>query len=257
MHSHTPLCHTRCKSAVRLGVALSGIMLCLPQLCFGAEDVDLTVGTLIDMAAAVMPLIYVMVALFIALMAGNAVSLISVWQLPSDGYWRKLGELLDANDYTALRTLSGSHPKCIVGRSVCAGIKNGADGHHYLDKSAVLASFQALADKFYLSPRALKAFGLIVLLVCIWGLGAELVRFYTVLYERMAVVVGNYPFRKLFQEGSARLMVLAMGGLSVSVAALISGFVFSGAVRAILIRKTSVLVQLLSEENHGSIRFES
>lgn len=223
-------------------VALAMGLLLAPPPCRAADTDALTVGALIRSAGGVPLVLYLLIAIFILLMAVNAANLVLAWQLVpclnDDAANRRL-------DPGRLRDL----PLAKVGifdRSLRAGLQTDGGHHRQLDHAGVLATFQALTRKLFLSPRALKAFGIVVLVVTLMLVGIDLVRLYVELYERMAVVVGNYPFRKLFQAGCARVMVQAMGGLGLFAASVVCGFLFSGAVRVALVRQTDRLAALLS-----------
>ncbi len=228
-------------------VAVAGFQICFPEWCAAGDSVNLDIGTLIQMASGVTPVVYAMIALFVLLLACNAANTVTALHILSTPVQRKIFAHIRSADYAALRSLSGGAPGNIVLKSVCAGIKQKGHNQSYLDTAAVLASFKALNRKYYLLPKALKTFGVIVLLLSIWAVGSEMIRFYMELHDRMAVVVGDYPFRKIFQAGSARIMVLAIGGLSVSVTAIVCGYLFSGSLRLLLTRKTSDLVNVLSQ----------
>jgi len=227
-------------------VSMTCLVTFLPLICHADQNEHLKIGMIIQMASDVAPAVYVMIAAFIMLMAANAANIVAVWQLFPAQMRRELTAHLESSDYKAIQSFSDAEPKDVALKSLRAGIKKDETGRYHLDTAGVLSSFQTLIHKYRMLPLALKAFGTIVLLLSIWAVGEQMIRFYMELYDRMAVVVGNYPFRKIFQAGSARIMVLAIGGLSVAVASIISGFLFSGALRLLLTRKTAAMVEILS-----------
>jgi hypothetical protein len=84
------------------------------------------------------------------------------------------------------------------------------------------------------------------------GVGIELVRLYANVYTRLNTTLGYIPLRELFHQGSARIIALGLAGLAVFVTALVSGYLFSGAIKVIVARRTSRLVDLLGEAGEAS-----
>ena len=234
--------------------ALSAAAFCLSALpaAAGPQEAVFDIGMLAARATGVGLLAWPIVIICILLLSVNAAGLTALARSIPARLAKIAGDYVRKGDYEGLLSLSAANPSRFT-RSLSAGLED-RDGEIVLDKAAILASWQALAESYFLPARAIKAYALIAISIAALGVGVELVRLYVEVYSRVSIVMGALPLRDLLQAGSANVIVLGSGGLAVFTVSLVSGILFSGVAHAMLARKTSLIVRLLSEA--GMARME-
>ncbi len=216
-----------------------------PDLLPAVDDPETAIhfSSFINQTPGIQLLLYALTIISVLLLGANAANLVLAVRSIPRGLADRIEACLTKSEYDGLRSLVETHSHRLS-RSFKPGLKSGPDGI-VLDKAAVIASWQALAGSFSLLPQALKAFAVMALALAGAGMGIELVRLYSDVYIRINTTLGYIPLRELFQQGSSKIIVLGLVGLTVFVTTLVSGFLFSGAVKVILARRTSRLIDLL------------
>ena len=203
----------------------------------------LTMRSLLDRAEGMGVLVGAMAVVLVLLAGVNGANLLLALRSVPGRIVDAARVYLKENDLSGMRSLAETHPSHLT-RALCSGIKSGEAGTG-MERAAVVTSWEALTRVYRLAPMVLKAYGVIVLAVTLVLVGIELVRLYMEVYARFATTMGEVRLREILQTGSARVMALGLGGLFVFVISLISGYLFAGAVRLTLVRRTSVVVDLL------------
>lgn len=235
--------------------AIPAAVLCFSALPAAAarQEVVFDVGTLLARASGIGLLAWPIVIVCILLLSINAASLAALARSIPVKLAGIAGDYVRKGDYEGLLSLSAANPSRFT-RSLSAGLED-RDGEIVLDKAAVLASWQALSESCFLPSRAIRAYAWITISIAALGVGVELVGLYVDVYSRISVVMGELPLRDLLQTGSANVIVLGAGGLAVFTVSLVSGILFSGTAHAMIARRTSLIVDLLSEA--GMARMEA
>jgi hypothetical protein len=231
--------------AVWLTVTLVLWLPAFPCLLSAADDQEtaLHFHSFFDQTPGLQIFLYGLIIISALLLGANAANLVLTARSIPGRLAERIVGYITRDDLEGLQSLIGSQSNRLS-QSFKPGLKSGPDGI-ILDKAAVIASWQALAGAFSLLPRALKAYAVMALALAGGGLGIELLRLYSDVYIRINTTLGYIPLRELFQQGSAKIIIIGLVGLAVFVTTLVSGFLFSGAVKIILARRTSKLIDLL------------